>query len=59
MLGVASGAGPCCPMPCKGEEREPRDVAGRGLPPGTRAGQRRPEGRREGPNLVPYPVFKK
>ena len=44
MLRVANGAISCCPMPCKGEEREPRAAVGRGLPPGTWAGQRRLEG---------------
>ena len=49
MLRVANGAISCCPMPCKGEEREPRAAVGRGLPPGTWAGQRRLEGHERGP----------
>ena len=58
-LRVANGAISCCPMPCKGEEWEPRAAVGRGLhlgPAQDRGGWR---GMREGPNPVPYAVFKK
>ena len=59
MLRVASGAISCCPKPCKGEGREPRDAVGRALPPGAWAGQRRPEGQERGPESGALPCVLK